>query len=162
MKCKFYVGAYAGCIGHTENGYPIRDHFIVNLVTENGAERFFQLREKFGVIVNNEWQEIIPERETRMSSDDVVYDRPVWKVDGMEVFPEELIRQYDIVEITDLLEAIQAYKSRLGERKTPYFDSTCILEMPEMASKRKLDRRREADKGIIRAMDDYLESEKTK
>ena len=108
MARKFYKGASAGCIGHTESGLPIRDHFIVKMVTDAGRARFFQLQKQYGTNFCGEWMAITPTTKmTRVNEDGDWYPKLVWKLNsGKEFSIEELELRYTIIEITGLMEEI--------------------------------------------------------
>lgn len=153
----FFVGSWAGCIGHTESGYPIHDYFIVEMVTYSGRKRFFQFHELRGVEVAGKWKEAQLETEKCVSSDDTVYDCPIWKFEGKEVPEEKLVKKYDIVEITDLVIAAKKYAENTGYNKSPYVNLNNILGNFS-ATKIKLDGRFPQHKGISQAMKDYIKT----
>lgn len=152
----FFMGSWAGCIGHTENGYPIYDHFIVEMVTKSGKERFFQFHELYGLYVDGKWREAQYGTERCVSSDDTVYERPVWKFEGIQIPEEELVKRYDIVEITDFVKATERYALNTCYSKSPYVDLDSVLG--GLSNERlKLDGRVPRYRAIVKAMRDYLE-----
>ena len=160
MANKFYMGAYAGCIGHSENGYPIPDFFIVKMVTDAGKTRFFQFHEKYGIEEKGKWKEVPSTTERCVSLDDTVYDDPVWRVNGKNIPPEKLVKHYDIEDITKLVAENWAYSIRTNNAKSPYANNKVLLEMCKDDAGVKLDGRRQAHKPIIEAMNSYLIKEK--
>lgn len=152
---EFFVSSWAGCIGHTENGYPIRDYFIVEMVTPGKKRMFFQFHELYGVEVDGEWKKVQFDTERCVSSDDTVYCKLIWKFGDRVVPDEEIIKRYDIVDVTDLVYAVKKYAaSTLGE-KSPYVNAEAFLRL-DGGGKTKLDGRSARYKAIVRAMHDYL------
>lgn len=161
MANKFYMGAHAGCIGHTENGYPVHDFFVVRMETEAGKIRLFEFHERYGVMVNGEWEEVPFTTERCISPDDTIYDEPVWRLDGKEIPREELTVHYDITDITDLANACQAYSlTAICKAKSPYVTMGAFDDIYFHDTGVQLDGRRRTDKPIIEAMNDYLKLER--
>ena len=163
MANKFYMGAHAGCIGHTENGYPIHDFFVVRMESNAGKIRFFEFREVYGVMEDDEWKELQVITERRVSSDDTIYDEPVWRLGGKKIPHEEITVHYDITEITDLVNACQFYsvQNLFSEaRKSPYINVGAFDGIYYHNTGVQLDGRHRAHKPILEAMNDYLTIEK--
>ena len=161
MANKFYMGGYSGCIGHSESGYPIPDFFIVKMVTRSEKVRFFQFHEKYGIMENGKWKEVPSTTVRCISSDDTVYDEPVWRVNGEEIPPEKLSKRYDVEDITGLVFEHLGYVARTNNANSPYVSnsSRAMLEMCEHDAGVHLDGRNRAHKPILEAMNSYLKKE---
>lgn len=152
---QFFMGSWAGCIGYTENGYPIHDYFIVEMVTATDKKRFFQFHELYGIEIAGEWREAQFETEKCVTFDELVYERPVWKFEEEEIPENKLVKRYDIVEITDLVRATERYAVNTKYGNSPYVNLDNIFgDISD--TKIKLDGRVPMYKHIVKAMRDYL------
>ena len=160
MARKFYKGASAGCIGHTESGLPIRDHFIVKMVTDAGRARFFQLQKQYGTNFCGEWMAITPTTKmTRVNEDGDWYPKLVWKLNsGKEFSIEELELRYTIIEITGLMEEIAKLYCTEKFMTSPYVKMKACVEICYSAN--ELNRRNKEDKFIIDSIETYMKEQK--
>ena len=160
MARKFYRGANAGCIGQSQSGLPIRDYFIVKMITDSGKARFFQMQEQLGASFCGEWLRIIP--ITKMISLNEYgdwYPKLVWKLNsGKEFAPEELEKRYVIIEITDLMEEVAKLYCIDNFMSSPYVKMKSCVEI--CYSTDELDRKNKDDKLIIDCIEKYIKERK--
>ena len=148
---KFFIGAEAGCIGHTEWGYPIHDHFIIKMVDDEGQDQdqtttYFQVREVYGLGKGGNWQEVKLTTMLRNSSDDTAYEEPVALVGGKELPLNALQKRYAITDITPLYEVSMEFKN------SPYVSRA--IKDGKFAI--KLDGRRKNHRAILQALEEFL------
>lgn len=150
MAREFFAGAEAGMVGLTENGYPIRNYQLVAVYEEEALKAVFQLREMHGVIEDGVFREAKPEFKSvsYCSSIEPEYDFS-YSLNGEKIAEEELLVKYEVVEVTAVLKAIQAFKEKT-DTETPYFSSKCIDFLSGAA--RLLDEQKNKDKAIIDAV----------
>lgn len=156
MARKFYKGAKAGCIGHTASGVPIRDYFIVKMVTDAGKSRFFQLQEQYGISFCGEWMKITPTTKMVMLNEEGDwYPKLVWKLNnGKEFEPKDLELRYVIIEITDLMQEIAKLYCTEKFMDSPYVkmkDCVGICYSTDELSRKNAD-----DKFIIESVEKYI------
>ncbi len=160
MARKFYKGANAGCIGHTEFGLPIRDYFIVKMVTDAGRARFFQLQEQYGINFCGKWMAISPITQMTLADEEGDwYPKLVWRLNsGKEFSIEELELRYTIIEITDLMEEIAKLYYTENFMTSPYVKMKACVEI--CYSENELDRKNVDDKFIIDSVEKYMKEKK--
>ena len=156
MARKFYKGAYAGCIGHTASGVPIRDYFIVKMVTDAGKSRFFQLQEQYGISFCGEWMKITPTTKmVRLNEEGDWYPKLVWKLSsGKEAEPKDLELRYAIIEITGVIQEIAKLHFNENVMVSPYVKVRECVEI--CCSTDELSRKNKDDKFIIESIEKYI------
>ncbi len=148
-----YCGYEAGCIGHTANGYPIRDYFIVRVVPRNDFQDgdYFQVHKIYGIVENGVWKKVELAKVYRNNYDDPPYYEPVYIKAGKEIPLKDLTVRYEITEMTDLVKGNAALARRLGS-DSPYVNRILL----EFSSERMLDPDNPEDWAIIQAVKEFI------
>ena len=145
---KFYIGAEAGCIGHTDWGYPIHDYFIVRVVEEEDQTScYLQVHEVYGIEKEGNYEEVKLTTMLRSSPDDTAYEEPVALVEGKELPLNALQKRYAITDITPLYESSMHFKD-----SSPYVSRA--IKDGKFAI--KLDGRRKNHRAILQALEEFL------
>lgn len=145
---KYYIGAEAGCIGRTNNGYAITDHTLVMVKSSrtDKVKRIFQVQEVLGIIENGIFVKAEPVCENICNCmAEPEYEMSYWV--GEKKIPEnDLTRQYKVKDITDVVNAIAAF----DDKDSPYISKkSCSI----FTRNRQLSTRIPAEKAIIEAID---------
>ena len=138
MALKYFEGAYAGNLGTSELRYIIHDHFLVRVDhPTKGTVKVFQVREKKGIIENDIWQEIVPEKVRHYDMDNGDYDEPAYYRNGERIPVNQLKVRYEVTDITEL--ALGARAVEKTSPNSPYIPQPClaIFESNYQITKRK-------------------------
>ena len=146
-KMKFLAGCEAGCVGYTKTGYPVRDYQLVSVVGDAGIIGVFQVHEVRGIdkdgsfcVAKSDCMSV-----SNCSSCEPEYETSYW-LDGVQVPNEKLVTRYQVVEVTDIVNAISAFAVEHPDESSPYFSKKCL------GKSYQLDGRKKRDKAIIDAV----------
>lgn len=144
---RFFIGADAGCIGYTSDGYPIRDYQLVMVKSDinDKVKLIYQVQTVRGIMEDENFVEAKPKCEKYTSTMcDPEYILTYW-VGDRQIPETELKTQYKVKDVTDIVKAVAAF----ADENSPYISKACL---DIFQRNRELSARNPADKPIIAAV----------
>ena len=144
---KYFIGAEAGCIGYSQDGYPIHDHQLVLVKSDRSTKvkAIYQVQKVFGIIENGEFVEAKPKCENIANcASEPEYKMTYWVADEI-IHEAKLKTQYNVLDVTDVVRAAEVFDGI----SSPYISTKCL---DIFKRNRELNARNPEDKPIIAAV----------